>query len=469
MQWHTTSVRSENKELFQRLADLDVEIYQQPAGFEDSVITCWKLEKQAQAASSSIGLRDMFAGALSDSALNCAAALGQLPVFIRGKMTAAVQVTDTDVAFRLKAKVRRRQKELRKELQRLAEAEGTRATFKCGTYEVLRTLAAALEDVMSDFKKDETLKKACVRNAWTVLRPKLSEGAFVKASEEKWFQDGKLKVGQHRLRSSWVEKRFNNLDDQGMPKDLPPLTDKDKAQEGEAGVHGEPGDLSALATWQDMVASGELTEAALQDLSRQAWLAMEINDIEGIEGLEEAKQLLRTPAQRRQELGLDKYLTSQKPDAARQKKRQQGRKDRAAVRAESRKGALTAVRELRSQGYSAAQACQMTVVPKVGSKKVKKSKLLKVEIKKQRVMQALAKKREKARAKADAEAKAAEDAEALKHQSDDKAWQDSRFPKGSSGAPELLDSFGGREWLTIPGIPPDSYECITIPEIPKNS
>eukprot|EP00959_Pyramimonas_sp_CCMP1952_P159873 3343850-Pyramimonas_sp.AAC.1 len=426
------SVRSENKELFQRLADLDVEIYQQPAGFEDSVITCWKLEKQSQAASCSIGLRDMFAGALSDSALNCAAALGQLPVFIRGKMTAAVQVTDTDVAFRLKAKVRQRQKELRKELQRLAESEGTRATFKCGTYEVLRTLAFALEDLMSDFKRDETLKKACVRNAWTVLRPKLSQGAFVKASEEKWFQDGQLKIGQHRLRSSWVEKRFNNLDDEGMPQDVPVLTEKDKAQEGEAGVHGEPGDLSVLATWQDMIASGELTEAAVQDLSRQAWLAMEINDIEGMEGLEE--------------FGCNswEYLTSQKPDAARQKKRQQGRKDRAEARAESRKGALAAVRALRSEGYSAAQACTQTVVPKVGSKKVKKTKVLKSEIKKQRVMQGLAKKREKERAKADAQAKAAEDAEAQKQQSEEKAWQDSRFPKGSSGAPELLDSLGGR-------------------------
>ena len=138
-------VRSENKELFQRLAALGVEIYQQPAGFEDSVITRWKLEKQSQAASCSIGLRDMFAGALSDSALNASAALGQLPVFIRGKMTAAVQVTDTDVAFRLKAKVRRMQQALRTQPLALAEAEGTRAIFKCGCHEVFRTLAEAVE------------------------------------------------------------------------------------------------------------------------------------------------------------------------------------------------------------------------------------------------------------------------------------------------------------------------------------
>ena len=108
------ALRKEHPEFFQRLRDLGVEIYQQPAGFEDSVITAWKIEKQAQAASCSIGLRDMFAGGLSETALATAATFGQLPVFIRGKMTAAVQVTDTDVAFRLKAKVRRRQQQLRK-------------------------------------------------------------------------------------------------------------------------------------------------------------------------------------------------------------------------------------------------------------------------------------------------------------------------------------------------------------------
>eukprot|EP00959_Pyramimonas_sp_CCMP1952_P279264 5838707-Pyramimonas_sp.AAC.1 len=177
--------RSENKELFRRLRELGVEIYQQPAGFEDSVITVWKIQHQAKAAACSIGLRDMFAGALSESAINASAAFGQLPVFIRGKMTAAVQVTDTDVAFRLKAKVRRRQMELRKELQRLAEVESTRAVFKCGNYEVLRTVASAIEDLRSDFEQDDTLRKSCVRNMWTVLRPKPSSGGFVKASEEK--------------------------------------------------------------------------------------------------------------------------------------------------------------------------------------------------------------------------------------------------------------------------------------------
>eukprot|EP00959_Pyramimonas_sp_CCMP1952_P452746 9467104-Pyramimonas_sp.AAC.1 len=65
--------------------------YQQPAGFDYSVIPCWKIQQQAKAASCSIGLGDMLADALSDSALCASAAFGQLLVFTGGKMTAAVQ------------------------------------------------------------------------------------------------------------------------------------------------------------------------------------------------------------------------------------------------------------------------------------------------------------------------------------------------------------------------------------------
>ena len=84
-------LRARNRDLFSRLEKLKVEIYQQPAGFEDSVITAWKIERQAQDAPVSIGLRDMFAGGLSETALNTCATFNQLPCFIRGKMTAAVQ------------------------------------------------------------------------------------------------------------------------------------------------------------------------------------------------------------------------------------------------------------------------------------------------------------------------------------------------------------------------------------------
>ena len=102
---------------------------------------------------------------------------------------------------------------------KLAQAEGTRAVFKCGTYEVLRTLAEAIEEQKEAFRHDDTLKKACFRNGWTVLRPRVSEGRFVRASEEAWAKE--LTLGTHRLRDSWVAKRFDHVSEEGIGDDPP--------------------------------------------------------------------------------------------------------------------------------------------------------------------------------------------------------------------------------------------------------
>ena len=147
-----------------------------------------------------------------------AALHNQLITEIEAKMTAALQVTDTDESFRLKSCQKRKEKELRKELMKVAQLEDTRAVFKCGTYEVLKLLASTLQEMFAVFEKEETLKKAMVRNMWTVLRPNLSKGKFEKVTDQPWATN--IKLGTHRLRSSWIEKRFDNLDEQGFPKAL---------------------------------------------------------------------------------------------------------------------------------------------------------------------------------------------------------------------------------------------------------
>ena len=162
---------------------------------------------------------DSFGGGLSREVRETAALHNQLITEIEAKMTAALQVTDTDESFRLKSYQKRREKELRKELMRVAQLEDTRAVFKCGAYEVLKLLASSLEEMSAVFGNEETLTKAMVRNLWTVLRPNLSEGKFEKVTGQPWAAH--LKQGTHMLRSSWVEKRFDNLYEQGFPKALP--------------------------------------------------------------------------------------------------------------------------------------------------------------------------------------------------------------------------------------------------------
>ena len=125
-----------------------MQFYQQKAWFDDGVICAWSAEHQAQQAPCSI--REV----RETAALN-----NQLITEIEAKMTAALQVTDTDEAFRLKSCQRRKETDLRKELMRVAQLEDTRAVFKCGTYEVLKLLASTLQETFAVFEKEDTLKK----------------------------------------------------------------------------------------------------------------------------------------------------------------------------------------------------------------------------------------------------------------------------------------------------------------------
>ena len=65
------------------------------------------------------------------------------------------------------------------------EAQALRK-FQC--CQVLKLLCWSLEELFAVFEQGETLKKAMVRNLWTVLRPYLSKGKFEKVTEHPWAQ-----------------------------------------------------------------------------------------------------------------------------------------------------------------------------------------------------------------------------------------------------------------------------------------
>ena len=130
------TIRREALAFWALLEMLDIQVYQQPSGFDGGVLCCWKVEHQAKSVPCSIRVVDSFRGELSQEVRAIAGLYNQLISEIEAKMTVAVQVTDADEAFRLKTNQRRHEKGLRKELMRLVELEDTRAAFKCGAREV---------------------------------------------------------------------------------------------------------------------------------------------------------------------------------------------------------------------------------------------------------------------------------------------------------------------------------------------
>jgi hypothetical protein len=58
-------------------------------------------------------------------------------------MTAALQITDTDIAFVFKAKCREMKQEVFNKLRLKAELQKTHCRYKCGAYELMSIIAGA--------------------------------------------------------------------------------------------------------------------------------------------------------------------------------------------------------------------------------------------------------------------------------------------------------------------------------------
>jgi hypothetical protein len=352
-------------EFWQRLQDAQIEIYQQPAGFEDGIITAWKIQKQGKKYVCSVGLRDMFGGGLAETSRLSMCAINQLATWIWGKLTPVLQVTDTDVAMRMKATTRSAHDRLRVELMRLAEGEDTRAIFRCGFYEMLRIIVETVEELVAKMAPGQDILAAIRRNGWGALRPSLSKGTFVRADEQEWCKA--FPEGNNRMKRSWLDKRYSWMDEKGLPI-APQLGEEAQLSlenQEEQSYHGEEGCKTSLATWAQLLKEGEVNEDDVEQWQLEPWFEMVVTDLREMSGLEEYQKLMMTPIELRKSLGIDENLTSQKPKGV--KKKQKSReKYREAIRP-MRKKAMSEMRELLDMGYSRKQVAE-AIIPASGKK-----------------------------------------------------------------------------------------------------
>ena len=246
---------------------------------------------------------------------------------------------------------------------RVAELEDTRAVFKCGVYEVLKLLVNSLEEMFAKFEEDETLKKAMVRNMWTVNRPNMSQAKFEPITEQAWAQG--LQFGSHRLMKSWVAQRFSNVDEQGFPKPL----SEDTVEECQidASYSVEPGSLSELSTWKAMAKTGEMSQEALRYASEIPCMEYELYSQEwGFEGLEEAQKLLISPKQKRLQAGIDVMLSRQGLGPEQRRLKNKRRLERMSESKAGVTDSLKKFRQMTDEGYTARQISLKLIIPRTG-------------------------------------------------------------------------------------------------------
>ena len=125
----TLKVREDHLDMFAEMKASGFRFYQQPAGFEDALLTCWKVQEQQKEYGQNLATRDLFTGALSKEARDLSFLCQQLSTWIRGKVTAVIQTADCIVIKLVKVKTAQKHQELRRELIALAEHEDTGASL----------------------------------------------------------------------------------------------------------------------------------------------------------------------------------------------------------------------------------------------------------------------------------------------------------------------------------------------------
>ena len=189
-----------------------IEVMQQPSGFQDSIVSKWRIESQA--GSQRLTSRDLNSSYLSEHARKASHLAHEVCHFEGGKITAVIQPTDTDVAFSFKAFCTREQMALKRELRDNAIAENTACVLKCGPYEVLRIVHNAFLRLEQQNAEKGNLLACLRRNGFLAYRPDWEKRCLRPVVGE---LAEKLPMGNHRMPSKWIEHRYDWVDDNGVP------------------------------------------------------------------------------------------------------------------------------------------------------------------------------------------------------------------------------------------------------------
>jgi hypothetical protein len=203
-------LRQTSPELFENLS-----VYMQPAGYVDSVIFVWMVEELSQLYPQALWQRDCFSAAFSEEAQQSLFLAHHLQTVIGPKMTASLQLTDTDFSKTFKAESRHISERLQTEERRKARAEGRRPNLKMGPKEILQITQGAQKAMFKKNLENQWVLAGARRNYLLSYRPSLKENKLVMAQQ--WSQLQEFPEGTSRLRVSWYENRYKWFDLEGKP------------------------------------------------------------------------------------------------------------------------------------------------------------------------------------------------------------------------------------------------------------
>ena len=207
-----TDLRDLKPELFEHIV-----VVQQPSATADEVIVGWSMEDLSLRFPAVLLQRDLVSGALSSRARMAAHLSQVICCWVGPGMTPVVQITDTDVAFPLKAKIKKVKQIFEQSAKVQALKEGRPVSYAMGPRELMEVLMLAVREFKQEADASNLVLKALRRNGMLAYYP--FNGKFEKIDENicPWMK--KLEIGDlggHRYPKSWLDDRFSWLSS-GVP------------------------------------------------------------------------------------------------------------------------------------------------------------------------------------------------------------------------------------------------------------
>ena len=196
-----------------------IDFFQQPAANADTYVTKCTVRLHAERFPVSALIRDKFPGGSSALVHTSQWTLNQARAEVPAKMTAVMQNTDTDEAHLWKAFMNEVHDDLRRQMREAAERQGSaNLQFSTGLYEMLKIVYETWVKLKESDETSQRVVRTFIRNGWLSYRPDWTMRRLRPVNQAEWYHAMKMETGNHRMMTSWVNQRFNFMDDDGVPR-----------------------------------------------------------------------------------------------------------------------------------------------------------------------------------------------------------------------------------------------------------
>ena len=201
--------RSLNPALFEQIS-----VMSQPSANVDAIVFSWSIQELCQRFPLALHQRDCFSAAWSPSAHEVLYLSQHLQSFISPKMTACLQLTDTDFSRAFKALCKSFVDSMRSAGQMELLKSGSREPWRASVTDFVKSVVSAQSELQKRNLESDWVLAGLRRNGILAYQPDYKSGQLCAPSDKKLQS---FAMGSARLRSEWLLRRYEWVSESKVP------------------------------------------------------------------------------------------------------------------------------------------------------------------------------------------------------------------------------------------------------------